>query len=188
MNTTSKQGALSLVMEARSRTAWNTFLQKGFYLDGCTGMSVREFLKESVGYDDCLIEETVRTVFLNSSPVDDIDAAHVKDGDVLALGSAMPGLVGICMGRDNPYKSFRSGISCAGDRLSRNAEPIRLFVKIFSTLAVETGADVLARGILVKPEALAAFLDIHQASVVAGDIGAFDKVKQRPVLLKVSFG
>lgn len=151
--------AVIVTMDRQSRTAWNTFLQKGFYLEGCAGMTVREFLRESVGYDDCLIDETVRTVFLNSSPVDDIDGAHVKDGDVMALGSAMPGLVGICMGRDNPYKSFRSGIACAGDESSRSSEPIRVRVKVFSTLAVETGEALLKRGVMAPRDSLLSTLN-----------------------------
>lgn len=160
---------LTIRMKKNSRTAWNTLLQRGFHLQGPAGKTVREFLISVFEYNDCFIDETVRTVFLNSSPVDDINTAHVKEGDRLALGSAMPGLVGICMGRDNPYKDFRSGIACQADEVDDSSgESIRVFAKIFSSLAVETGEDILRRGIEVDASHLADLLEEHSAHLVDG--------------------
>ena len=115
---------LNIHMKTESISGWNFLLQKGFTLQGHAGMSVRAFLQESLGYENCLIDESVRTIFLNSSPVDDIDGAHLKEGDRVALGSAMPGLVGICMGRDNPYKDFRSDISVKEENIAESAVQI----------------------------------------------------------------
>jgi hypothetical protein len=129
---------------------------------------VRRFLHEALGFDDDFIESTVRTIFLNNSPVDDLDDTFIKDGDRMALGSAMPGLVGIVMGRDNFYKSFRSGIEVK-DHSRADAAPARIAVKIFSTLAVESGRRVLARGILVDAALLARFLREKKAQLVGGD-------------------
>ena len=150
---------LNIHMKTESISGWNFLLQKGFTLQGHAGMSVRAFLQESLGYENCLIDESVRTIFLNSSPVDDIDGAHLKEGDRVALGSAMPGLVGICMGRDNPYKDFRSDISVKEENIAESAVQISVFVKIFSLLAVDTGVDVLKRGISINAELLAGFLE-----------------------------
>lgn len=162
---------LSFIMDSQSRLAWNFILQKGVHLTALSGMTVRQFLVEVLGYDHCFIDETVRTVFLNSSPVDDIDTAFVKDGDKVALGSAMPGLVGICMGRDNPYKEFRSGIACSEDDGGETAEQaISVFIKIFSTLAVETGEDVLGRGIGMKANELMDFMGKQKAHLVEGEL------------------
>lgn len=157
-------------MRQEGRLAWNYLLQKGFYLAGRAGMTVREYLASALGYDDRNIEDQVRTIFLNSSPMDDIDSAHVRDGDRLALGSAMPGLIGICMGRDNPYKGFRSDISARADEsVADPRQIIRVFVKIFSTLAVDTGESVLARGIGMDAKELADFLDRHKAHMLPVD-------------------
>lgn len=179
---------LNIRMKRAGRTAWNTFLQSGFFLNGKSGLSVREFMIDSLGYDDCLIEEVVRTIFLNSSPVDDIDAVHVKDGDRMALGSAMPGLVGICMGRDNPYKSFRGGITNYGDETGASAQDITVFMKIFSSLAVETGEDVLARGIEVEVHRIADLFSYQSENVI--DDGGFADVSdddKRRVRITVAF-
>jgi len=154
-----KDEGMVLTLRREARTGFNTLLQRGFYLIGRSGMTVREFLWEVLGYDDAFIEGEVRTVFLNSSPLDGLDTTRLQDGDRLSLGSAMPGLVGICMGRDNPFKSFRSSINLEGKGGEESDNPIRVFVKIFSVLAVDTGEDILARGIEVDRAALRALVE-----------------------------
>lgn len=161
-----KDEGMLLTLRREARTGFNTLLQRGVYLVGRSGMTVRTFLREVLGYDDACIEGEVRTVFLNSSPMDGLDVSRLRDGDRLALGSAMPGLVGICMGRDNPYKSFRSSIDLARDESEGSNEPIRVCVKIFSVLAVDTGEGVLARGIEVDREPLLALLDRERANLL----------------------
>lgn len=178
---------MTIRMKIDSRTAWNTLLQRGFYLSGPAGKSVREFLVKAFNYEDCFIDETVRTVFLNSSPVDDINTAHVKEGDRLALGSAMPGLVGICMGRDNPYKEFRSGIACHADEADDSSGgTIRVFAKIFSSLAVETGEDILRRGIEVNASHLANLLEEQSDHLLEGPSPA-DLSTEKTLFVTVEF-
>lgn len=135
-------------------------------------MTVRDFLHEVLGFDENKIETEVRTIFINSSPVDDIDTTYVKDGDRLALGGAMPGLVGICMGRDNPYKGFRSDIVSQSREVQKSSTPVSLFIKIFSTLAVDSGPDILARGIGVEAADLAEFLE-DKDSLFVSEIGDY---------------
>ncbi|WP_229593702.1 hypothetical protein [Pseudodesulfovibrio sediminis] len=145
-------------MNKDALSAWYYVLQKGFALQGYSGMSVRNFFLHVLQYEEGFIEESVRTIFLNNSPVDDIDSVFLKEGDRMALGSAMPGLVGIVMGRDNPFKSFRSDISVHDAQADGADIPITISMKIFSTLAVETGRALLERGLDVDAEILAAFL------------------------------
>nr|WP_287410419.1 hypothetical protein [Pseudodesulfovibrio sp.] len=160
---------LTIQMMSGAASGWNFLLQKGFFLQGTSGMSVRNLLHEVLGYEDNFIEQTVRTIFRNNRPVDDIDNVFIKDGDRLALGGAMPGIVGIVMGRDNPYKSFRSDISVQKEVRARNTKPITISMKIFSTLAVETGIDVLGRGILVESLTLADFLEEKSDLIIEAD-------------------
>ncbi|WP_148266934.1 hypothetical protein [Pseudodesulfovibrio mercurii] len=155
-------------MVAEAAWGWNYILQKGFALDGVSGTSVRGFLHDALGFDDGFIDSTVRTIFLNNSPVDDLDRTYIKDGDRMGLGSAMPGLVGIVMGRDNFYKSFRSGIEIK-DHSRAQASPARVSMKVFSTLAAETGRGLLARGILVDAGVLAEFLRDRKAQILSAD-------------------
>jgi len=160
---------MSLVMQADCARSWYYPLQRGVCMDGMSGMSVREFLHEVLRFDDAYIEGTVRTIFLNNSPVDNIDETHLKDGDRMALGSAMPGLVGIVMGRDNPFKSFRSDISAKDGGQAADRRPITVSVKLFSTLAVESGAAILKRGVSVDARLLADFLADKTDSIIEID-------------------
>ncbi|XXJ20022.1 hypothetical protein ACR42D_10840 [Desulfovibrio caledoniensis] len=183
---------MEITMVAEAAWSWNYVLQKGFFLDGVSGTSVRRFLHEALGFDDDFIESTVRTIFLNNSPVDDLDDTFIKDGDRMALGSAMPGLVGIVMGRDNFYKSFRSGIAVK-DHSRSEAAPARLSMKVFSTLAVESGRGLLARGILVDAGLLAGFLREKKGLFLKGDGLEADEFLTRldtlsgPVSVRVTF-
>lgn len=139
---------LTVQMKSEAIGSWNLLMQKGFYKTGPAGRTVREFITSALGYESDYIDDSVRTIFLNYSPVDDIDDTLVRDGDKLSLGSAMPGLVGIVMGRDNPFKSFREDITCHESSADgEDVDDVHVFMKIFSTLAVDTGADVLASGI-----------------------------------------
>lgn len=167
MNNTAR---MTVRMTPGGRDAWNLMLQKGFYKKGLAGRTVREFVMTVLGYESDFIDESVRTIFLNYSPVDDIDDAIVKEGDKLSLGSAMPGLVGIVMGRDNPFKSFREGITCQdNEEVADSSESIRVFMKIFSTLAVETGADILACGIESTAGEVRALLGKYKAHLLSED-------------------
>jgi len=160
---------MNIRMTPDAASGWNFLLQKGFFLQGTSGMSVRNLLHDVLGYEDSFIEQTVRTIFRNNRPVDDIDSVFIKDGDRLALGGAMPGIVGIVMGRDNPYKSFRSDISTHDEEVKTDALPIMISMKIFSTLAVETAVDVLERGIFVEASFLADFLEEKADKIIKAD-------------------
>ena len=160
---------MSLVVKEGSRRSWYYPFQKGVFLNGTSGMSIREFFHEVMRLDDAYIEEAVRTIFLNNSPVDDIDETYLEDGDRMALGSAMPGLVGIVMGRDNPYKSFRSDISAHEGMKAKNRVPITVSLKLFSAVAVETGPEILGRGVSLDALMLADFLADKTDSVIEAD-------------------
>ena len=150
-------------------------LQKGFWIESVAGLTVREFLRTGLGYGDDFIDSTVRTIFLNSSPVDDIDTAHVSDGDVVALGSAMPGLVGICMGRDTLVSGFRSDISYVETRRNANHASATVRTKVFSTLAAQTGLELLDRGIIMDSDELHTFLASRRDKVISINGGPVDQ-------------
>lgn len=180
---------LSLQMKSESRSAWNYILQKGFWIVGPACSSVRDFIKKTLGYDDDILDKQVRTIFLNNSPVDSIDGVYVEEGAKLALGGAMPGLVGIVMGRDNPYKEFRSGISCKEtEGAAKGAQQVRVFLKIFSTLAVDTGTDILTKGIELKSETLKDFLEKQKAYLLNPEVlTSLDSTNDAPVRFTVEF-
>ncbi|GAB7022569.1 hypothetical protein [Salidesulfovibrio brasiliensis] len=125
-----------------------TLLQKGVGVRGRGGESVRHFLEREVGLAPEYVEQSVRTIFLNCAPADDIDALTVADGDVLSLSAAMPGLVGIAMGRNTLVSGFRSGISAKPGEV-REGDAL-LTVKMFNLVARDAGPELLGRGVFLK--------------------------------------
>jgi hypothetical protein len=71
----------------------------------------------------------------------------------------MPGLVGICMRRDSPIKSFRRDITHdprAGDASAASGGgTILVTVKLFNFIALEIGPGLLAKGVYMSGERLA---------------------------------
>ncbi|SMF01646.1 hypothetical protein [Desulfovibrio gilichinskyi] len=123
-------------------------LQKGVGVRGIAGMSIREFLLAGTGFLPEYIESRIRTVFLNNCPADNIDIVKVKDGDILSLSGALPGVAGMAMGRDTPISPFRSEISAKNTEDVGEGE-ILLKVKLFNLIAKEVGASLLEQGVIV---------------------------------------
>jgi len=170
-------------------------LQAGFSMRTQSGMSARVFMREVLGFPDAYIEGVVSTVFVDDSPVDDIDAARLVEGTRIALSAAMPGLVGAVMRRNSPYAALRESISyqkdCyavgetkgggskaeardptdgeAGGGAGRSPE-IRVGVKLFNSVMTDRGPEVLARGIYLRGEAAVEALrsfDVEAATTLA---------------------
>ncbi len=52
--------------------------------------SLRRTLIEDLGLDERCVDTRIQAVFLDGSPVDDIDADHAREGCTLALAGALP--------------------------------------------------------------------------------------------------
>ena len=133
-------------------------LQAGFAMPAREGMSAREFMREILAFPDSYIEGVVSTVFLDDSPVDDIDAARLAEGSRIALSAAMPGLVGAVMRRNSPYAALRESISYKKDgavasSAAEGPPEIRVGLKLFNSVMTDRGPELLARGIYLQGEA-----------------------------------
>ena len=93
------------------RSRFLTLLQQGVGVPGRIGVSLREFLIQDLGLDPDYVDVDLQTVFLDSQPVDDFDGTHIRDGSVLALSGAMPGLAGATLRRGGYYARMRGGIT-----------------------------------------------------------------------------
>ncbi len=87
-------------------------LQRGFGLKIRVGMSVETTLTREFGLDSDLLDK-IQTVFLDGKAVDDLESTLVRDGSILALSAAMPGLVGATLRRGSYYAAMRSQITAA---------------------------------------------------------------------------
>jgi hypothetical protein len=125
---------------------------------GRTGVSVKTFLCEDLGLTAQFLETRVQTVFLNGKAVDDLSIALVKDGSVLALSAAMPGLLGATLRRGSYYAAMRGEISYrACDEALQHGEGT-VCLKLFNLLVAEVGSLLLKKGILIPGTDLQEFL------------------------------
>ncbi len=98
-------------------------LQSGFKVLVETGCSLNQLFNDQLGLDPGYVEDRIKTVFLDGSPVDDFDTAVIRDGITLALSAAMPGLVGAVLRKGGVLASFRHSISCGRMRFA--VKPIK---------------------------------------------------------------
>jgi len=126
-------------------------LQQGVTIRSHTGCSVATFLREEIGAGSETIEK-IQSVILDGSPVDDLESAVIKDGSVLALSAAMPGLVGATLRRGGTYSSFRSAITYRDTGQECVKGEGLVLIKIFNLLMVELGPGLLQRGVFISSE------------------------------------
>ena len=126
-------------------------LQQGVTIRSRTGCSVAAFLREEIGADSKTIEK-IQSVILDSSPVDDLESAMIKDGSVLALSAAMPGLVGATLRRGGTYSSFRSAITYHETQEECVKGEGLVKIKVFNLLMAELGPGLLQRGVVISSE------------------------------------
>jgi hypothetical protein len=135
-------------------------LQEGVRIPGKTDISLERLLTDEFGIEPAYIARRISTVFLNGSCVDDLGTARVRDGDVLALSSGMPGLAGASLRRGGPLAALRSGITLALDSPAGSGPSYgTIVVKLFNVLMAELGPGLLSRGLLIQKTKLMELLD-----------------------------
>ncbi len=124
--------------------------QKQFLIEAEVGQSVKDLLTRQYGIDGETVGARVKTILLDSRPVDDIDRAIVRDGSTLALSGAMPGLVGAILRAGSFYAPMRGTITYHADGRERGLSGSgTVTVKLFNTLVDCLGPHFLRKGIVV---------------------------------------
>lgn len=140
---------VTLTLSADSISPFYILLQKGFTVRASVGCSIRTLLCEQLGLEPSYVEERIQTVFLDGKPVDDLDEAIIRDGAVLAMSAAMPGLLGATLRRGSHYALLRDSITYQNDLQSSSIKEGRIVIKLFNLLVNELGPLFLERGIEV---------------------------------------
>ncbi|HOW53042.1 MAG TPA: hypothetical protein PLR60_00205 [Syntrophorhabdaceae bacterium] len=150
---------LRVVMKRADAGVFMPLLQEGFIVRCKTGITIEDLLREDFGIARDYMEKRLSTVFLDGQCIDDIDSAIVHGGAVLALSSAMPGLVGATLRRKGILASMRASITHRGQTgQAVSAGEGFVTIKLFNVLAGELGPVFLARGIYVKAAGMKDFL------------------------------
>ena len=163
-------------------TDMHPLLQSGFYLKVPTQTSLRNILL-FCGLSNEFIDTSVKTIFRNSQPVDDIDRTCIAEGDVVGLSGSMPGLVGATLRAGSNLSAFRKNISIEPEEIPERAKEGFIRLKIFNVVLKEAGELFLETGIYIKNARLTEFLNgrdrsffDHCRTIIFND----DEVEVRP--------
>ncbi len=177
----------SLVMELDTRQMSRFFeiLQSGFMVKAHTGCSVRTFLCGQLGISPEYVAERISTIFLDGKPLDDLDAAIIRDGSRLSLSAAMPGLVGATMRRGGFYASMRGSITYKESGSFCPDREGTVYLKLFNLVMEELGPHFLKRGIFIEPSLLLDVLSRQTSDFWADCRKVYlDGKSEEPLLLK----
>lgn len=96
------------------------------------------------------LEERIQTIFLDNKTVDDVNSAVIREGSILALSAAMPGVLGATLRKGGWYAPMRKQISHDNDMASDLHKKGEVIIKLFNLIARELGPLFLEQGIRVK--------------------------------------
>ncbi|HET9595444.1 MAG TPA: hypothetical protein VFP65_07675 [Anaeromyxobacteraceae bacterium] len=136
-------------------------LQRGVTVPARVPCTVAAFLVGQLGVEPAYVEQRISSMFLDGQVVDDPEAAVIREGSILALSAALPGLVGATLRKGGYYAAMRSDITLAPEDAA-GGEPagsgaIRL--KLFNLVLEELAPAVLGRGILLPHDEAVALLE-----------------------------
>ncbi len=166
MPNTDKPGLL-LSVESDGLASFFYLLQSGFGSQIRVGQNVETTLTREFGLDAGLIEK-IQTVFLDGKAVDDLAASVVREGSILALSAAMPGLVGATLRRGGYYAAMRSQITAVETHDTAVVKDGMVRVKVFNILLKELAPIFLRKGIWIEKKVLRDFLAAQPQSFWSG--------------------
>jgi hypothetical protein len=164
---------LALVVNEPNVARFVLMFQKGMRIRSRVGCSVDAFLREELGAGPAMIEK-IQSIMLDGKPVDDIGAAVVHDGSVIALSAAMPGLVGATLRRGGAYSSFRSAITYHENGMACAPGVGWVSIKLFNLLMAELGPGLLRHGVLINAADLTDFFAEQSPEFRRGCSAALD--------------
>lgn len=169
----SQTQTLTLSARPEDLLALTPLFREGVRISVSPGRTLRQTMVQDLGFCPECVEERVQTVFLDGSPVDDIDADQVTQDCTLALAGALPGVAGIAMRRGSPVGVFREGISHGtghgeGHGVKQGAGGMLCAtLKLFNSVALECLAWVLEQGVELRAGRLADLLS-EEPEALAG--------------------
>ncbi len=163
---------LSLIVNTKLVPLFFQLLGHGFSVKVQTGTSVKELLCNQLGIHEDYLAQRIKTLFLNSKVVDDVNSAIVDKDATLALSGAMPGLVGAIMRSGGFYAPMRSQISHEKDTPTSQLKHGQVTLKLWNLVVKELGPTFLERGIWIETKECKSFIERHSDVLKAGCLSA----------------
>jgi hypothetical protein len=154
-----KTSGLTLTVDGELLALFYGLLSRGFTVEARIGCSIEELLCGQFGVASQYLEERVQSLFLDGKPMDDVRTPAIRNGSVLSLSAALPGLAGAVLRKGGYYAAMRGQIPQAGGATVRGESGAgKVEIRLFNFTAREIGPLFLKRGILVRKDDLRAVL------------------------------
>ena len=155
MNSIKLENHVQMRMEpGRIAQFFSQLLSQGVRCGACLECGLKELLCQQIGLPTEYVDQRIQTVFINGSPVDDLDTAVVKPEDAIAMSAAMPGLLGAMLRKGGYYAALRKEITHRSECAASGSGDGFVTIKFFNLTVREVGPLVLEYGIWLKPEEL----------------------------------
>jgi len=133
-------------------------LQQGLRVKTHIGSSIMTMLCEHFGVGPEYIEGRIKTIFLDGKPVDDLNATIIREGSIIALSAAMPGLAGATLRRGSYLAAFRNQITYRENKTDIPQKDGLVILKLFNLLVAELGPTLLKKGVYFQREDFEVFM------------------------------
>ena len=141
-----------IIVDDALKSRFFPLFRKGIQVEIENGLSLAELFREQWEIPAEYIQQRISSVFLDFHPVDDLENTRVADGMVLALSSAMPGLVGAVMRRGLSLSSLRQSITYSEKTFFTSHHNGIITVKLFNLLVEELSVIFFRMGFRVTIE------------------------------------
>lgn len=146
-----------LTVSAHDVPFYTTLLQSGVEIKSSSDETIGHFLNRLPGFSIDYVSDTVQTIFLNGTAVDDLTSPLGSGNPVLALSAAMPGLAGAIFRRNSFHAALRTSTE-SGGTTGKEIEPTLITLKLFNSIALERGSELLELGVCIKSQSFLNFL------------------------------
>lgn len=136
---------------------FTTVLQSGIEVKTPYGVPLGRFLSSFPGFTADYLADTVQTIFLNGTAVDDLTIPLAGDNPVLALSAAMPGLAGAIFRKNSFHAALRTDTKSLSAESAKH-DYLMVTLKLFNSIARERGEELLQQGVCIQTEIIAGFL------------------------------
>ncbi|MGD8766034.1 MAG: hypothetical protein PVG87_27250 [Desulfobacteraceae bacterium] len=147
-------------------------LSQGVFIFIQAGSSIKELLCGQLGIQEEYLDERIKTIFLNSKAVDDVDSTIVESESTLALSGPMPGLAGATFRRGGFFSGMRSQISYDKSLSAAPKNAGKICLKLFNLVVKELGPTFLERGVWLKRKQIQDFILENADQLTNGCISA----------------
>lgn len=140
---------LRLEVSAAHVHLFTTVLQSGIEIKTESGNDIGTFLQRLEVFTMEYLSQTVETIFLNGTPIDELSHPLEGKNPTLALSAAMPGLAGAIFRKNSYHTALRTSTGeNTTEGISSGTTTVTL--KLFNTIAKERGQELLHRGVTIS--------------------------------------